>query len=279
VLVDDGVVVPPAARASGIVARRAAEFTDGPTVWRVEGRRLVLAPPAGATPVAALPDAVLGLAEVLRSHGADPVVEHGELLGEVLGLEVARAVPGNGGWHLEVGVGRLDRSARAEMRPDEADGTALEEVVRVVRTWRRASAPRHPANTLSRERWLRAAIIADPSRAGAVGLVAIAPPGPRLGLRQGAAAPAAGASIDGRPLIVVCSTGVDVDLVPVAADTRRLRDGPHAATRLVILVPEGDDYAVTRSLAAGLRHPAEVVTVRRDWATLTDSPGSTGAPR
>jgi hypothetical protein len=65
----------------------------------------------------------------------------------------------------------------------------------------------------------------------------------------------------------------------VAADTRRLRDGPHAATRLVILVPEGDDYAVTRSLAAGLRHPAEVVTVRRDWATLTDSPGSTGAPR
>jgi hypothetical protein len=272
VLVDDGGVGAGAARASGVVARRAAEWTDGPAVWRIEGRRLVPPPPAAVPASAPVPEAVLAFAEVLRAHGAEPVVEHGELLGDVLGLEVARVTPGAEGWHLEVGVGRLDRSARAEMRPGEADGAALEEVVGVVRTWRRASAPRHPANTLSRQRWLRAALVAEPSWAGAVHLTPIAPPRPSLGLRQGGAAPAAGTALDGGPLIVVCSTGVDVDLVPVAADTRCLRDGPHAATRLVLVVPEGDDYPVTRSLAAGLRHPAEVVTVRRDWATATDSP-------
>ncbi|MBO0692749.1 MAG: hypothetical protein J2P58_07620, partial [Acidimicrobiaceae bacterium] len=38
--------------------------------------------------------------------------------------------------------------------------------------------------------------------------------------------------------------------------------------RLVLVVPDGDDYPVTRELAAALAEPAEVVVVPRDWATL-----------
>jgi hypothetical protein len=281
VLVDDGPAPPgavpgsptpaPPTPASGVIARRAAEWSAPPTIWRVEGHDLVLADPVRPPAPAPLPPDALRFAELLRSHGADPVVEHGVLRGEVLGLEVARVVARDRGWHLEVGVGRLDRSARAEMRPDEPDATAVDEVVGVVRTWRRSSAPRHPANMLSRERWLRAALVAHPALVAAVELHAVAPPLPRPGLRQGAAAPAVGVAADGSPMIVVCSTGVDVDLVPTAADVRSLRDGPGASTRLVLAVPQGDDYQVTRSLGAALRHPAEVVTVRRDWAALTDA--------
>jgi hypothetical protein len=66
-------------------------------------------------------------------------------------------------------------------------------------------------------------------------------------------------------VVVVCSTGVDVDLVPVAADARLAFD---RSARLVIAVPEGDDHRVTVALAAALEDPAEIVTVSRDWPTL-----------
>ena len=269
VLVDDGLARPLGAPPSGVVARRAAEWSDPPAIWRIEGRTLHPALPAPVPPAPAPPAEVLAYAEVLRAGGAEPVIDHGVLLGEVLGLEVARVVAGEGGWRLEIGVGRLDRSARAEMRPDEPDATALEEVVRVVRAWRRAGVARHPANTLARERWLRATVVSHPDWVGARELTSIEPPLPAAGLRQGGPAPAAGLSADGLPMIVVCSTGVDVDVVPTAADTRRLHHGPGADTALLIVVPEGDDYPVTRSLAAALRHPAEVRTVRRDWDAVT----------
>jgi hypothetical protein len=256
---------------SAVIARRAGEWAAPATVWRIEGSQLGPADPAGPSSPPPPPGEVMAFADVLRAHGADPVVEHGRLLGEVLGLEVARVVPRpGGGWGLEVGVGRLDRFARAEMRPDEPAGAAVEEAVGVVRTWRRPGMARHPANTLARERWLRSVVVAHPSLVGAAQLAPIPPPLPRRGLRQGAAAPAAGRDGDGRPMIVMCSTGVDVDVVPAAADARLLHAGDRRAEwRLVVVVPEGDDYPVTHTLASGLRSPAEVRTVGRDWSDLT----------
>jgi hypothetical protein len=256
---------------SGFVARRAQQWSDPPTTWRVAGQSLHVALPAPSPAPIEPPAEAMAFADVLAAHGADPVVEDGRLVGEVLGLEVARVVPHGGGWSLEVGVGRLDRDARAEMRPDEPDGEGIDEVVAVVRTWRRPGAARHPANTLARERWLRAVVVANPSLVGAKALTPIPSPWPRRGLRQGAAAPAAGLDADGRQLVVKCSTGVDVDLIPAAADVRYIRaEGRPADGRLIVVVPEGDDYPVTRSLAASLRHPAEVRTVRRDWAALSE---------
>ena len=71
-------------------------------------------------------------------------------------------------------------------------------------------------------------------------------------------APATGVDDRGEPLVVVCSVGVDLDLVPAAADAR-LQDGRDA--RLVLAVAARDAHAITVALAAALERPADVVAV------------------
>ena len=249
------------AEAAGVVARRAAEMASAPSVWVVSGRSLTPAQPAPADlPEAADPD-ILPYLTLLRAHGVEPVVEHGVLRGEVLGLEVARLIDGR----LEVGVGRHDRYARAMLGRDENPGRALDEAVAAVSDRRRPGAGSHPANTLARSRWLRAVVCAAPGLVGATVLTAVAPPLPLADLTDNGAVPCVGLGPDGDPVVVVCSTGVDPDLVPSAADSRRIYL-PEA--RLVIVVPEGDDHPVTRALAGALARPAEVRTVPRSWEGL-----------
>jgi hypothetical protein len=253
-------------QAAGVVARRALEFTAPAAVWAVAGRDLTPAPPAPVPVLDPVPDGAAALAGVLVEHGADPVVEHGVLRGEVLGLEVARVVPGDGGWRIAAGVGRHDREARTEMHPGHDPLAALDQVVADVRAWRVPGVRAHPANTLARERWLRSVIVAHPELAGAGSLRPVAPATIRVDLRDGVPAPAVGIDADGDALVVVCSTGVDMDLVPSAADVRR-RENPSA--RLVLVVPESDAYPVTRELAAALREPATIVAIPGDWVSLS----------
>ncbi len=266
VVVDDGRGRPGPRSASAVVATRAAELAAPPTVWRVDGRSITPADGLGADD----PDRAPGgadLAALLVVHGIDPVVEDGVVRGDVLGLEVARAVPdGDGGWALQVGVGAHDREARAEMRVGEDTGAALDDVRATVLAHRRPGVGRHPANTLARERWLRTLLVTDPGRAGAASLAAVAPASPRTDLRAPSPAAAVGVDPDGTPVVVVASAGVDVDLVPTAAEIRR-REAPGA--RLRIVVPEGDDHRFTRRLAAALAEPADVRTVPPDWQTWT----------
>lgn len=66
-------------------------------------------------------------------------------------------------------------------------------------------------------------------------------------------------------MVVVCSTGIDVDLVPAAADVR-LTDGRQA--RLILAVPEADDHPLIRDLAGALAEPAEIVAIPGDWRRL-----------
>jgi hypothetical protein len=80
---------------------------------------------------------------------------------------------------------------------------------------------------------------------------------------------ATGTSVDGHPVVVVASTGIDLDLVPFAADAR-LRTAP--AARLVLAVPERDAHPVTQALAAALNRPAEVITVATDWRRWAMAP-------
>lgn len=252
-------------RGAAVIARRAALFAPTPDVLEVRGRLAAKAAPAGipAPPPPPSPE-VQAMLDLLSVHGIDPVSEHGVAKGEVLGLEVARVV-GGPPYHLEVGVGSHDRQARSGLRPDQDPGAALDEVLTLVRKWRAPGARRHPANLLARERWLRAVLLARPALAGARRLEALPPVLPVPDLRLPVPAAAAGVDAGGRPLVVVCSTGVDPDLVPTAAD-HRLIDGRRAKLRLV--VPEGDDYPLTRRLAAALVDPAEIVTVPRDWPAL-----------
>ena len=260
------VIVDGSPSAPGIIARRAAAFDPVPSVWAVDGTSLAAVTaaepvPPEPTPADHVPDGAIWAA-LLAEHDLEVVHEHGVLRGEVLGLEVARTV----GDRLEVGVGRHDRSARAEMRPGEDIGAALREAAEAVRALRRPGAPSHPANTRARSRWLRAAMIRDPRRYGLASLGSVAPPLPWFDLPEAGAAPAVGATEEGGPVIVVCSVGVDLDLVPTAADCRLLYGGDHAGAELWLVVPDGDDLPVTRSLAARLAPPATVRTVPRDWA-------------
>jgi hypothetical protein len=137
---------------------------------------------------------------------------------------------------------------------------ALPGVVEEVRRYRRPGAPVHPANQLAQERWLRAVICARPDLVGLppeIVLRKMPSPVPRPDLRRPAPAPAAGPD-----LLVVCSTGVDVDLVPAATDAWLATGRP---SRLLLVTPEGDDHPLTYDLAALLEHQAEVLTVGNDW--------------
>jgi hypothetical protein len=64
---------------------------------------------------------------------------------------------------------------------------------------------------------------------------------------------------------VACSVGIDLDLVPTAAEMRAL----HApGARLVLAVPARDDHPVTRRIASRLREPAEIVALPDDWRAV-----------
>lgn len=254
-----------AGEATGVLARRASAFAVAPVVWRVDGRSLETAQPSPPEREASLPPDVAAFTSMIETAGADAVVERGVLRAEVLGLEVARVVADHEGTRLEVGVGAFDREAQRMVHGDRPTAEALAAAVAAVRRVRRPDAPTHQVNQLGGERWMRAILVRRPGLVGASSLTPAPSPVERTDLRQRAPAPAVGVDVDGRPLVVVCSTGIDVDLVPAAADAR-LADGRDA--RLVIVVPEVDDHPLTRALAAALRDPAQVVALPGDWRTL-----------
>jgi hypothetical protein len=259
-LVDD-------ADAAAILARRASQFARPPAVWAVSGRDLAPAEPAApAEDPAPAPEAEL-FRPVLAAAGAETVVEGGSLLGEVLGLEVARVVVGEDGTaHVEAGVGRFDREVGAMMFAELSETDALARAVDLVAEVRRPGAARHPLNQLVPERWLRSVLIARPDLVGAATLRAVGSAVPRANLKETGIATAVGVGLDGEPLVVTCSTGVDLELVPGAADDR-LAHAPGA--RLVLALPAKDALAVTTALASHLAQPAAVVTVGDDWPMLT----------
>jgi hypothetical protein len=74
-----------------------------------------------------------------------------------------------------------------------------------------------------------------------------------------------GEDAPGAAVIVVCSVGVELDLIPYAADARsavlaagqRDRDGD----RLVVVTPARDRIALTEELAGLLRRPVELASL------------------
>ena len=251
-----------------LVARRAELFTDPPAVWLVEGTSLTRAAAAPVEP-AALPVAAPDLAELLIDADVEVVVEHGIVRGEVLGLEVARIVHGTttAGMPidapvLEVGVGHADRELTSMLHGNLPPADQLARVVEIVRGQRRAGAERHPLNQLAPERWLRALLIAEPARLGLTSLRAAPPALPRPNLRDPSVAIAVGTDATGDDVVVACSVGIHLDLVPAAADARAALA---PAARLLLVVPERDAHPVTRALADRLRAPAELVALPGDW--------------
>jgi len=245
--------------AGGLLARRAPLFALAPEVWVVAGRALERAAPTPHRVELPTDPRLLDAAELFTAAGCDRVVEHGRVVAEIAGLEVARVTIGDDGQPLlEVGVGRFDREAHAMISGGDIDVERLTQVATLVRLHRRPGAPPHPLNALVPERALRSRVIADPALVGAERLSPVPPVVEPRDLRTVAPSPAVGEDPDGSPVVVVCSTGIDLDLVPTGADTR-LRDGRGA--RLVLAVPARDAHRATVELAAALVDPAEVVAV------------------
>jgi hypothetical protein len=267
--VDDLHILVDGPDAAATVARQSGLFAPpAPHVWAVTGTSLA---PAAPDPPASLPDAAAAphLVDLLIDAGLEVVAEGGVVSGEVNGLEVARIVQGatTGGVpiaepQLEVGVGKADRELTAMVHGELAPVDQLARVVSIVREHRRPGAPRHPLNQLVPERWLRAVLCRNP---GIVGLATLRPaPGvrPRTNLTERDIAIATGTAADGAPVVVACSVGIALDLVPTAADARETIE---PSARLLLALPERDDHHGTRRLAARLRQPAEVVPVPGDW--------------
>ena len=250
-----------ASGSTGLLARRAAEFALDVSVWHVDERLVVEAIAEPLPEQATVPDAHLAFADVIRSAGAEVRVEHGVMAGEVVGLEVCRVVTDlhTGVHRLEVGVGAHDREAFGMLHGDTPTAESLARIVEVVRRHRSPGADPHPLNRLGAERALRERLIDDPSLAGLARLEACAPPIPRANLKDPIPCVATGVDDEGRPAVVVCSVGIDLDVVPFAADARLAAGDPDA--RLLVAVPGRDAVPLTERLAASLRRPASVLPV------------------
>jgi hypothetical protein len=187
----------------------------------------------------------------------EPLCEHDTWRGEVLGLEVVRMV----GDRMEVGVGRFDREAMSLLDAGRPVAEALIAAANQVRAQRRPGAGTHPLATLARERWLRCDLVAAPSQVGATGLVPVDPADRQSGLRYPSPAPAIGLDGRGGTVLVVCTVGVDVAVVPAAADLV-LREDPD---RVVVVMPPRDVLDPVDRAVARLARPATVVGVPGSW--------------
>lgn len=249
----------PQADAAAVLARRAAGLADLPAVWWIEGSSVRNAEPAPIeTGPFAVPTRCGRLAALARDAGLEVVAHRDGVTFEVMGLEVGRVtVDAEGFARLQVGVGRHDREATDEVFDREPSFEILVRAAEVVRAHRRSGVMPGPANLLARERWLRHVLLADPAPHGLPPLEAAAEPEPAPDLRRPRPAAAVG---DG--VLVVCSAGVDLDLIPAAADAWLAAGRP---PRVVLVLPASGDHPVTRDLTDRLVVPAEVLIVPAPW--------------
>lgn len=234
----------------------------------VEVHRLVGTEPEPVTP-ASLPELSTASAvadasverylPLFEATGVELVEEGDEVRGEVLGLEVARVIDGI----LQVGVGRFDREITSMLYADLPSEEALARAAAIVREHRYPGAPPHPMMDMGHERWLRRRIVTDPGSIGCEWANPIPTTIPLPNLRDPHPAAALAWRADGgASLTVVCGAGLDVDLLPVAADVAAVNPD----SELVVVVPEGELLAPLRSLADHLRRSAKWVEVPAPWA-------------
>lgn len=245
---------------TGLLARRAGRFASPPTIWQVIDRELVAAEVTPVPDPPVVPSAHEELRPLIEVGGAEPVVEHGVLAGEVAGLEVCRVVtdPHHGVARLEVGTGAHDREAFQMLHGDVPMVEALADVVATVAAHRRPGAPAHPLNRLASERALRHRLVHEPSLVNADWMAVAPPPVPRSNLKDPVPCVALGAAAGGGLMVVVCSTGIDLDLVPFAADARAALA---ADAELVLALPARDVVGPNARLAGALHRPARIVPI------------------
>lgn len=257
--VDHLLIVAEAEHAGALARRVSSVGAFGIDVLAVDGVDLVAVQLEPIAPPPVLSSEVWDLAPILSEAGARPVDDHGRVVGEVAGLEVARIdEPDGEPARIEVGVGEADRELHTLVHSNLEVGTAVRRAVAMVASERQRGSM-HPLTRMARERWIRSDLIDDPASVGLASLTAVAPLVARSTVLGNVPSAAVGETLDGETVVVVCSSGIDLDVVPEAADYRQ-REAPDAA--LWIVVPERDRHAVTESL----------VDITRDCRLLSITP-------
>ena len=267
---------------TGMLARRARRLAFPTSIWFAEDRVLLA---AVAEPLRGPPEPAsthIDLMASIEAAGATPNVEHGVVVGEVRGLEVCRIVdePTVGhitdvgdvdpagravvpmvhdttnGVLLEVGVGPNDREAFRLLHGDIPTVEALAAVVDSVLAHRSADAPQHPLNRLGQERYLRWQLQQDPALVGMAVVEPAQPPVPRPNLKDPVPCVARGVDAADVEHHVVCSVGVDVDLVGYVADVQAMGERP-----VVVALRARDAVSITHDTLSLLLDPVEIRTV------------------
>lgn len=257
------IIIAEGAAASGI-ARRAALLDADITVWRADGTEVRPAESAPAPVPPVIPASHRRFDAVIAGAGARPVDDHGMLVAEVAGLEVARvqeAEPG-GEPRLVVGVGQADRELQQYIHGHLDVDANLRRAVAAVIEHRHTGSAGHPLTRVARQRWLRSSLLDDPGMIGLAALEPVVPLRPRETLLGDEPAAARGESA-----VVVCSVGVDLDLLPEAADYRHRVD-PEA--ELIVVVPERDRGPATSALA-GIVPRLLVTSIDLPWDPVADA--------
>lgn len=245
---------------AGVHARRAALLAPECRVWQVEADVVSPAEPLPIPEPLPRPDDSAPLEAGLLDLGLEVVCEDGILRGELAGLEVARILHGPDGPVLEAGVGRFDREAGVLLHAGRSPLDAVADAADQVRPHRTPGAVSHAVNRLARERWLRHVVLADPAAFDIDFPALIEPIPPRANLIE--VVPAALLGTDGdRSVLLVCSVGVDLGLIPAIADLVVA----HSPDRIRIVVPERDCLPHLERLVGRLPVPARIRTVTPPW--------------
>lgn len=254
---------------AGQLARIGGLFRPEIRVWLVAGTDVVEIAPAAMPPLEPSPwDDAADQIALLTDVGLELSGEPGMILGEVAGLEVARVTMLNGEPQLDIGVGRFDQELSAVAQADLPRREALERAADLVRLTRTPENGAHPMTRLARERWLRCQLIAEPGLVGATELEAAPGLWVRDGLRNVAPAAAVGVSDAGERLVVVCSAGVDTDLIPAAVE---LADAVDPEAQLVVALPKSDVLAGMQRVARLVARPVRIVGLAPPWERFTAS--------
>jgi len=244
-------------RDSGVLARRASFFDLPIFVWHVDERSLL--PAIEEQPLEhTVPDPRhLEFASMIEQAGAQVVIEHGVVAGEVMGLEICRVVDDeySGDVRLDVGMGVHDREAFTLIHGNLPTEEALRSVIDTVQQHRAKGAPMHPFNTFSAERLLRARCMENPRSVGLVTLQPAEPPVIRKNVKDPVPCVAIGQDESGQEVVVTFTFGVDLDVVPFAMDAaHRISDN----ARVMVAVREKDVVAPMMKLGVLAHRPVEL---------------------
>ena len=246
-------------RDSGIIARRAALFSLPVTVWHVDEKSLLPAVSEPHLPPVEPPASHVELMSIITSAGADAVVEHGVVVGEVRGLEMCRVVDDatTGAARLEVGMGANDREAFAMVHGEMPTEQAMRTVIEAVARHREPGAMVHPFNQFGAERLHRWNALQNPASVGFASLSPADPPVKRTNLKDAVPCVATGKTVDGGDAVAVFVNGIDLDVVTFAADAAILHECGH----VVIAARSRDITDSLRRLAGACTIPTVFVEI------------------